>query len=99
MLVTKELLDVTLAARDHIESLFDVYYRDGMADENMASDIIATLKKILPSAAATRPFSSGMPVKTGQKEQKSDLRHITYRIRFRPSKGFFSSGTNPVLLL
>jgi len=99
LLVTKELLDVTLAARDHIESLFDVYYRDGMADENMASDIIATLKKLLPSAAATRSLSSGMSAKTGQKEQKSNLRQITYRIRFRPSKGIFSSGTNPVLLL
>lgn len=99
LLVTKELLDVTLAARDHIASLFDVYYRDGMADENRDSDIIAALKKLLPSVTATRQPSSGMPAKIGQKEQKLDLRHITYRIRFRPAKHIFASGTDPVLLL
>jgi two-component system chemotaxis sensor kinase CheA len=96
--VTKELLDIALAARDHIEALFDVYYKDGMADEDQASKITADLKKMLPSAVSNKPPVTAAPRKT-PKEGKPDFKQTTYRIRFRPAKNIFTSGTNPLHLL
>jgi two-component system chemotaxis sensor kinase CheA len=100
MSVTKELLDVALAARDHIEALFDVYYKDGMADENASVNIIERLKKLLPTAAPAKAVPApSAPAKTGPRVRTEEGGQATYRIRFRPAKNLFTSGTNPVLLL
>jgi two-component system chemotaxis sensor kinase CheA len=93
MAATKDLIDVALTARDHIQSLFDAFYKGGAADESRGVEISAALKKLVPDFAGTGSAARG---KTAVKEP---AKQATYRIRFRPAKNIFSSGTNPMLLL
>ncbi|MBU1001513.1 MAG: chemotaxis protein CheA [Proteobacteria bacterium] len=95
--VTKELLDLTLGARDHILVLLED--EGGQATGSpQAEAIIAGLRKLL-----------GVDVETGTAVQSEaeldDLKGsasgdiVTYRIRFKPEPGIFSSGTNPLALI
>jgi two-component system, chemotaxis family, sensor kinase CheA len=97
---SKEIIDLALIARDHIQNMFDVFYKNGTADDAKSAEITAALKKMLPSplgkspgGAPTRPVPA--PARRGPGEGKS----VTYRIRFRPPRNIFSTGTNPVMLL
>ncbi len=92
--VTKELIDLTLSARDQIKTMLD---GSGLssADKQKAGEIIASLKKLSPQAeerkGASPPESCSMAEENGN--------DITYRIRFRPSHDIFTKGINPLLLL
>lgn len=97
---SKEIIDLALLARDHIQSMFDVFYKNGTADDTKSAEITAALKKMLPpplvkeaKGAASRPVTS--PDRRSQWEGKN----VTYRIRFRPPRNIFSTGTNPLMLL
>ena len=44
--VNQDIIDLTLAARDRIKAMFDVYYRGGKADAAAGRDIIASFNRI-----------------------------------------------------
>ncbi len=44
--VNQDIIDLTLAARDRIKAMFDVYYRGGEADAAAGRDIIASFNRI-----------------------------------------------------
>ncbi len=95
---SKEIIDVALVALDQIQSMFDAYYKNGTSDESRCADILVSLKELLPAqpakaAAAPAPKPAGKPAKA------EPAKTVTYRIRFRPPKNVFISGTNPVMLL
>ena len=89
--VTKELVDLTLSARDHIKDMLDLSDTDETADEMTEYKITSELRKLLPSPEL---ISGGV-----EKKAEVDAEKLTYRIRFRPEPDIFASGTNPVLLL
>ncbi|MEW6419551.1 MAG: chemotaxis protein CheA [Nitrospirota bacterium] len=96
--ITKELIDLTLSARDQIRAMLDASDGGKAADELKAREIIAALKKIVP-----------FEVHKKDKEWNEDLirplikggleKNITYRIRFRPEPHIFANGTNLIPLL
>ncbi len=92
--VTRELVNLTLSARDHIKDLLDLSVGDGVADEVKANEIITELKKLLPEVVDDTGSSAEDDNQPEKKTEKT-----TYRIRFRPDLEIFSSGTNPVLLI
>jgi two-component system chemotaxis sensor kinase CheA len=96
---TKEIIDLALVARDHIQNIFNAYYKNGTVNEARSAEIIADLKKLLPAApASASPPSS--PAKGDRKPAKPDTgKNVTYRIRFRPAKNIFISGADPLMLL
>jgi len=96
---TKELIDLALTARDHIQSLFDAFYKGGAADESKGAEITATLRKLLPDSAGKGPAASAPPAAKSKPAREEPAKYATYRIRFRPAKHIFASGTDPVLLL
>lgn len=93
--VTRELVNLTLSARDHIKELLDLSGGDGVPDEEKASEIIAELQMLLPSGG-----DDGLEATdAGDYPTNKNSEKATYRIRFRPDPEIFSSGTNPVLLI
>ncbi|TAN44479.1 MAG: chemotaxis protein CheA [Nitrospirae bacterium] len=90
--VTKNLINLTLDARDQIRAMLD---GGNAAVPEKASEIVAGLKALQ---------SGGGPV--AKQEIKSEAKQVdvmsgpvTYRIRFKPSSDLFKSGTNPINLL
>jgi two-component system chemotaxis sensor kinase CheA len=98
---TKELIDLALTARDHIQSLFDAFYKGSTADESQGGEITAALKKLVPESAGKGPAAParGPSAAKGKPAEEGPSAYATYRIRFRPARDIFASGTDPVLLL
>ncbi len=99
---SKEIIDIALSARDHIQNMFDVYYKNGSADENRSAEITAALKKMLPALPGRKPSSAPAAPRTTDvpsRVQREEGKNITYRIRFRPPRNIFTTGTNPLMLL
>ena len=83
--VDKELIDLTLKARDVIRAMLD-------GDESARTDaLVESFRRFMggPEADTSRPTPG--PVTSDKTE--------TYRIRFRPSPDLFRTGANPILLL
>ncbi len=94
--VTKPLLDLTLAARDHIKHLLDVADAPGSGDEinqKQGRAILDRLRELSPAAA---PEPASVPVAPPPGMPRGTA---TYRIRFRPGPGFYATGNNPLHLL
>jgi two-component system chemotaxis sensor kinase CheA len=92
---SKEIIDLTLRARDQIKSMLDRYYGGGTVDEARSAEILASLLGLVPDDGPQGNAPSGAaPV-----PDTSGARRVTYRIRFRPAPGIFVQGTDPVRLL
>lgn len=108
--VTKELIDLTLSARDHIRTMLDASDGGEATNEVMAGEIMTSLKKLIPGSKEKKEETEGPAAPadlideddsspTGLPSPDTQGGNITYRIRFRPSRDIFKKGTNPVLLL
>jgi two-component system chemotaxis sensor kinase CheA len=92
---TKEVIDLTLSARDQIGDLFDRYYKGGSVDEDKGAGIIAQLLALVPGDGEPRK-KAAVPAPAGE---RGSGRTVTYRIRFRPDEKLLVQGTDPLLLL
>lgn len=96
--VTPELVSLTLRAKDLIRAMIE-----SPGEASLSSDARAILDAI--GAIAQRPNDSvntetGLRAAgTGPEGPSVTNVQCTYRIRFRPSRGIFLTGTNPLLLL
>lgn len=108
--VTRDLLDVTLRSRDHIAQLLACSATGEEPDAGEAEAITAKLKTFLghdtqlspdPGSAGTTgsdaPGGASGDAAQGSPAAQSGM--ATYRIRFKPAKDIFLSGTNPLHLL
>ncbi len=93
---TKELIDLTLAARDQIRAMLDASDGNGSVDAVISDTIVAGLKKLTPGADERQAEAIKAPKKEDAGEPAAE---ITYRIRFKPSPELFVNGTNPIPLL
>ncbi len=98
--VSGDLVSLVLAARDQIRAILDAEAAGEPipADDD---DILGRLKALLPAEArgAAAETADARP-ETGAADAgaAADVQ-LTYRIRFRPPRDLFASGTNPILLL
>jgi len=100
MEASKELINLTLSARDHIKLMLDS--PDTSADHKQDGDaIVETLKELAPRPQASQQPASETGTQSEDSASQSDSpeRKITYLIRFRPSPDIFAMGNNPVFLL
>jgi two-component system chemotaxis sensor kinase CheA len=93
MVVTREIINLTLAARDQIAALFDEVYKKTPAESEVTQQIIERFRSVLPEAVAPKTKKPAAPVVAAEEPQQ------TYRIRFRPARNIFHTGTDPQLLL
>ncbi|GAB0057191.1 Chemotaxis protein CheA [Candidatus Magnetaquicoccaceae bacterium FCR-1] len=99
--VTKQLIDLTLAARDQIRAMLDAAAGGEPADQANANKIIAGLRSLTPdkkSAGAAPASSGGAPGKGPAPAPAANESNI-FRVRFVPNTDIFGTGTNPLLLL
>jgi len=106
--VTKELLNLTLSARDYILDLLDGSDTGEGVDLARAETIVSGLKGLMPgeaNAPEETPVEAPVeaPVETPRPETKSlgeeAAETAVYRIRFKPEKDIFLTGANPLSLL
>ena len=102
MPVTKNLINLSLAARDQIREMLNAYDNGGGADQEKAQAIKKSLKSLIPE---NKEDDTAIPISVLSGKIKEDSsaagkeKNTTYRIRFRPGENIFSSGANPVALL
>jgi len=95
--VTKDLINLTLASRDHIKDLLDF---GDKGDESREKEIIDALQALIPVVEIPGDTAlTPAPPETAGEEPASTFYQSTFRIRFRPHLDIFANGTNPVLLL
>ena len=95
MAVTKELVNVTLLARDQIRVMLDASSGNNPVNELQTKKILGLLKKLVP--APDEDVEAQKPAKSPRANVPGD--NITCRITFRPQKDIFMNGTNPLGLL
>lgn len=95
--VTKELLDLTLRARDHIKSLLEASQGGSEPDFENGDSIIAGLRGLVQGALEPEVQEAEPEEAEEPKGRTGEM--ATYRIRFKPNKDIFLSGTNPLALV
>ena len=88
--VTKTLVDLTLRAGDRIRCMLD-----GSDSGDEAGDITSALRELIPNPDDPACEVPQTALQAAEEEQVEK----TWRIFFRPDRGIFSRGTNPVFLL
>lgn len=92
--VSKELIDLTLAARDLLRALLDTGEQNAKEFSRDVESLVEKSRLLLPSKEPTEKKE----VKQEEKRTASDSEN-TYRIRFTPHSEIFLQGTRPLLLL
>jgi two-component system chemotaxis sensor kinase CheA len=95
--VTKEIIDLTLRARDQIKEMFDAYYRGGPIVPGRTADILSQFKKLIPAGLAAQRGTE--PATERAAPAPAPGKQVTYRIQFRPSPAILAEGTDPLDLL
>ncbi len=89
--VTRELINLTLAAKDQLRSLVASINGEEEIDIEVLNAIGAQFSAMLPVAEASTANLQKLGAESGEK--------TTYRIRFRPSPDMFQKGLNPLFIL
>ncbi len=103
MSVSKELINLTLRAKDQIRLMLDATPRDKALTEPILQETIQAFKELTGEDEGIAPPSS--PATPAPVASPSSIKEVpapimtTYRIRFTPSPDIFLTGTNPLLLL
>lgn len=96
--VTRELLDLTLLSRDHIAHLLESSATGAEVDAETEAELTARLKAMLGEA----DDSSGQEVAAVESSPLVAAEpgaQVVYRIRFKPARDIFLSGSNPLHLI
>ncbi|RNC71020.1 MAG: chemotaxis protein CheA [Desulfuromonadales bacterium] len=98
--VSRDLVNLTLRARDLIKGMLDSSDGGEPMEGREAEDVIAGLRRLVPAAAGgeNSPAAGGATGRPDAGGSKGEVA-ITYRIRFVPAPEVTSNGTNPLLLL
>jgi len=95
--VTKELVNLSLSARDQIKVMLDASEGGKPADDLESKGIISAFRELLPYSSETSDLSEESSEEALSDKSKETV--VTYRIRFRPTADIFKNGTNPIFLL
>jgi len=96
--VSKELIDITLRARDQIRVMLDEDDADSEAQAAERLALLAELKSVVAGADSGFHEEEHGPVSEVSGEESSG-EEMTYRIRFRPPRDIFLRGVDPLSLV
>jgi len=98
--VSKDLIDLTLASRDHIRTLLDAATGGGEADPAEGQRIIAALQVLVGGAASGKEKAVPAPPAASVEAKDSTTgRRTHYRISIKPTPEFFVGGNTMESLL
>lgn len=92
--VTKELIDLTLEARDQIRQMLDAAEGEPAGDMEKRQVLISAYKKLAPRSGKDDQVEKK---KIEKSEEPADM--VTYRIKFKPDPDIVSRGINPMMFL
>ncbi|UZP68469.1 chemotaxis protein CheA [Desulfovibrio mangrovi] len=95
--VTRELLDLTLKSRDHIAHLLECSATGAEVDTETEAQLTAQLKAMMSAVDLPEEPETEMPGPVAAPAQPGV--QCAYRIRFKPARDIFLSGSNPLHLL
>ncbi|MGE4578193.1 MAG: chemotaxis protein CheW [Desulfuromonadales bacterium] len=93
--VSRELVDLSLAARDQIKRLLDAADPARSDDSPEGTTLVKAFRALQPQPEV----ASSAKGKEKGAAKKAEAEAAVYRIRFKPSPQLLRGGTNPVLLL
>ncbi|MBI5632651.1 MAG: chemotaxis protein CheA [Nitrospirae bacterium] len=91
--VTKQLIDLTLSARDRVREMLGSS-EESSAAASASEEIVSALRSLISDRQQLQAERS-----IREEESEQSGHEITYRIRFKPSPGLMRNGTNPIMLL
>ncbi|MBI2353424.1 MAG: chemotaxis protein CheA [Deltaproteobacteria bacterium] len=94
--VSKQLLDLTLRARDNIKALLDADVTGDEIDRGDGDAIIAGLRQLVPQCVSGE---TPLVERVAAASSEQDGKQQTWRIRFKPQPEIFLRGANPIGLL
>lgn len=99
--VTKDLIDITLRARDQIRIMLDEDDADSETQGTERTALLASLKKIVAASevADTEATPAAAAVPAAESPSELSGEESTYRIRFRPPADIFLRGVDPLTLI
>ena len=94
--VNRELVSLSLAARDRISAMLEAAESGAVVDLGLNERVIEGFRALVPAGAmAERRGDEG---EAGEVEP-AESEPVTYRIRFRPNSSILCCGVNPLSLL
>ncbi|MBU1101822.1 MAG: chemotaxis protein CheA [Bacteroidetes bacterium] len=98
--ITKEIIDLTLAARDQIALLLTGNNDKRIIDDDVTKGILTSFRDIiLDFNAGDKSKTENEPEMENKKVEKPFGNLLTYLIKFKPSIELFQNGTNPIFLI
>ncbi|MFA7383399.1 MAG: chemotaxis protein CheA [Desulfurivibrionaceae bacterium] len=103
--VSKELIDLTLASRDHIRALLDSATGGGKVDSAEGEKIVASLQTLVGGKGAAAKGAVAIPAPSppamaeAEEAGHPEERQTHYRVHIRPSPEFFVAGNTMEQLL
>ncbi len=94
--VTKQLINLTLSACDHIKKMIE---SESTGQNERFHEIINSFSTLLLLQTPSPLQSNNLKTADGSDTDISEQNPITYKIHFHPSKDIFTTGTNPMRLL
>lgn len=95
--VSKNLIDLILASRDHISAMLEISSEGMEGTVQNPQKIIQGLKALLLCDKDKKESSKDVSPKFNEDETNGS--NTTFRIMFRPDPDIFSTGTDPLLLI
>jgi two-component system chemotaxis sensor kinase CheA len=95
--VTKELIDLTLKARDCILAMLDSSSTGASVDLQLIEETVVAFRRL--SSKESKECDTPDPSAPGNICSTDSPGTNTYRVRFRPNEQIFATGTNPLPLL
>ncbi len=100
LLVTKQIIDLTLLARDEIANMLAKTGGKSRSNEGNTKKIIESFREIVSGyQTAEKPSDTNVSISKPISEKQPDTAWQLYYIRFVPSKDLFLTGTNPLMLI
>jgi two-component system chemotaxis sensor kinase CheA len=99
MPVTKELVEIVLAAKDHIRAMLEARQNGGASPDAAGSELIARIHG-LSGAAEDSAQGDDLAIPSAEAEAPAGQQcpRQTWKIRFKPALNLLASGGNPLLL-
>jgi len=94
--MSRELITVTLAARDQVRILIE---QPETASAAASEAILADLKQVVGGAGEVRPAGEGHKEAAAPQGDDSDPAEVSWRVGMRLPNDAMANGTNPLLML
>ncbi|BCG46501.1 Signal transduction histidine kinase CheA [Citrifermentans bremense] len=95
--VSKELVTLSLEARDRILAMLEAAECGAAVDQGLNDRVIEAFRALVPGGCAAGAPADAHPAAPAPEPEEQEA--VTYRIRFRPAPSIFCSGVNPLSLI